>query len=269
LGELARRTDDDGIVTVTFTRDDKLNAINYEMLAVLEEAAHDLNELDHLRVLVITGEGRYFTSGRDIADVDAPLGLGTDGVVRDSTARRQYRTDGKQDFFDLLEVIEKPIVLAAQGPCLGIGVEMSASCDFRLASDRTFFGLPEVENLALIPGSGGISRLTRLIGPPWIKWMAMAGQRIDAQQALSIGYVQAVYPDAEFAASVQAFARHLVSLPREAMGLTKLAIGASTNTDLRTARDIDRLVQLSLFRSPEHRAKLDAFAARREGRSQG
>jgi enoyl-CoA hydratase len=269
MGELARRTDDDGIVTVTFTRDDKLNAINYEMLAVLEQAARDLNELDHLRVLVITAEGRYFTSGRDIADVDAPLGLGTDGQMHDSVARRQYRTDGKQDFFDFLEVIEKPIVLAAQGPCLGIGVEMSASCDFRLASDRAWFGLPEVENLALIPGSGGISRLTRLIGPPWIKWMAMAGQRIDAQQALSIGYVQAVYPDAEFAAEVQRFAQHLVSMPREAMGLTKLAIGASANSDLRTARDIDRLVQLSLFRSPEHRAKLDAFAARRESRTQG
>jgi enoyl-CoA hydratase len=269
MEELARRNDEDGVITVTFTRDEKLNAINYEMLAVLEQAAHDLDTQDHHRVLVITGEGRYFTSGRDIADVDTELGVGTDGVVRDSNVRRQYRTDGKQDFFDYLEVIEKPIVLAAQGPCLGIGVEMSASCDFRLASDAAWFGLPEVENLALIPGSGAISRLTRLIGQPWLKWMAMAGQRIDPEQALSMGYVQAVYPAADFPAEVQRFARHLVSLPREAMGLAKLAIGASANSDLRTARDIDRLVQLSLFRSPEHRAKLDEFAARRQARDGG
>jgi enoyl-CoA hydratase/carnithine racemase len=263
MKELAHRHDEDGVITVTFTREDKLNAVNYEMLDILEQAARDLETQDHHRVLVITAEGRYFTSGRDIADVAAELGRGTDGVVRDSNVRRQYRTNGRQDFFDYLEVIEKPIVLAAQAACLGIGVEMSASCDFRLASDAAWFALPEVENLALIPGSGAISRLTRLIGQPWIKWMAMAGQRIDAQQALSIGYVQAVYPAADFVAEVQRFARHLASLPREAMGLAKLAIGASVNTDLRTARDLDRLVQASLFRSPEHRAKLDAFAARR------
>jgi enoyl-CoA hydratase/carnithine racemase len=262
MGEDAYRHDEDGVVTVTFSRDAKLNAINYAILGVLQQAARDLATQDHLRVLVITAEGRYFTAGRDIAEVDVELGIGTDGVVWDSNIRRQYRTDGMHDFFDSLEVIEKPIVFAPQGPCLGMGVEMSASCDFRLASDATWFGLPEVENLALIPGSGGISRLTRLIGPSWIKWMAMAGQRIDAQQALAMGYVQAVYPADEFAVEVQKFARHLASMPREAMGLAKLTIGAAVHAEPRTARDIDRLAQLLLFRGAEHRQKLDAFAAR-------
>jgi enoyl-CoA hydratase len=262
MAQDARRQDEDGVVTVTLCRDAKLNAINWEMLEVLQGAAYDLATQDHLRVLVITAEGRYFTAGRDIAEVDVELGVGTDGVVRDSNIRRQYRTDAMHEFFDFLEVIEKPVVLAAQAGCLGMGVEMSASCDFRLASDLAWFGLPEVENLGLLPGSGGISRLTRVIGPSWVKWMAMAGQRIDARQALSIGYVQAVYPHADFAAEVQRFARHLVSLPREAMGLAKLTIGSAVHTDPRTARDIDRLAQLVLFRGSEHRQKLDDYAAR-------
>lgn len=261
MSEVVRRHDEGGVITVTFTREAKLNAVNLEMLEALEQAADDLYWRDEHKVLVITAEGRYFTAGRDMAEVDVGVDQAED-YVPDSHVRRTYRTVGKQDFFDFLETIEKPIVMAVQGPCMGIGVEMSASCDFRLASDEAWFSLPEVPNLALIPASGAISRLTRQIGQSWLKWMAMAGQRIDAQQALAIGYVQAVYPAATFADDVQAFARHLASLPGEAMGVAKLTINAAEHVDRRMARDLDRIVQTSLFRNPEHRAKLEAFANR-------
>ncbi len=213
MTEHVTRSDIDGVVTVTFRRDDKLNALTGAMLAELQQAAADLADDDSLRVLVITGEGRYFTSGLDIAELQVDIGRGTDGVVRGSTIRRQYRAQALHDFYDTLETIEKPIVLAAQGPCLGIGIELGSSCDFRLAADSAFFGLPEVANLAVIPGSGGISRLTRLVGPHWTKWLAMAGQTIDAEQARLIGFVHAVYPAETFADQAQAFARHLATLP--------------------------------------------------------
>jgi enoyl-CoA hydratase len=258
----ARREDADGVITVTFTRDDKLNALSPEMFEVIDGAVHDLAHRDDARVLVITAEGRYFTSGLDITSMSTHLGEGTDGVVRGSNIRRQYREEAHHDLFDELEQIEKPVVLAPQAPCFGVGVEMGVSCDFRLASDTATFALPEIANLAVMPGSGGVSRLTRLVGPHWARWMVIAGQTIDAHQALAMGLVHDVYPAAEFADRVQAFARHLASLPREAVGLAKVAIDVAATVDRGTAREFDRMAQTLLFSGDEFRDRVAGFARR-------
>lgn len=258
----ARRADADGVASVTFTRDEKLNAISGAMLDVLEQAVTDLEARDDLRVLLIGAEGRYFTAGMDVTTMGGDLGRDSDGVVRGATLRRQYRVGARHDLFDRMEAVEKPVVLAAQGPCVGLGVEFGASCDFRLASTRATFSLPEVANLAVIPGSGGISRLTRLIGPHWAKWLAMAGQTIDAPQALAIGLVHAVYPDDAFAAAARAFAVHLAALPPGALGLAKVAIDLSADVDRRTAREIDRLAQTTLMTATEYLDRVAAFNAR-------
>ena len=229
-----RRDDVEGVVTVTFTHDEKMNAVTPGMFEVLAEALRDLGDRDDLRVLVITGEGRYFTSGLDFASLRTNVGEGTDGAIRGSNIRRQYRAEANHDLFDEIEEVEKPVILAAQAHCFGVGVEMGVSCDFRFASETTTFRLPEVQNIAVLPGSGGISRLTRLVGPHWARWLAMAGEPVDAQQAVAIGLVHAVYPEAEFAERVQEFARRLAGMPREAMGLAKVAIDAAESIDRRT-----------------------------------
>jgi enoyl-CoA hydratase/carnithine racemase len=247
----ARRDDADGVITVTFTRDDKRNAIDAGMFELLGAAVADLADDPAQRVLVITAEGRFFTSGIDIA------GLGA--VAGGAAGRRQYRREAHHDLFDELEQIEKPVVLAAQGPCFGVGLEFGVSCDFRLASEAASFALPEVANLAVIPGSGGISRLTRIVGPHWARWLAMAGQVVGAEQALQIGLVHQVLPVDGFGDAVQAFARHLASLPPEALGLAKLAIDTAASVDRRTAREFDRLAQTTLFQSPDYLAKVQAF----------
>ena len=258
----ARREDSGGIITITFTRDAKLNAVTLPMLELLEQAGHDLANDDRHRVLLITAEGRYFTAGVDISTMDPDMGLGTDGVFRGSNMRRQYRRRALHDFFDFLETVEKPVVLAAQGSCLGVGIELAASCDFRLAAEGAKFGLPEISNLGVLPGSGGISRLTRIVGAPWAKWLAMACETVDAGQALALGLVQAVYPAAEFQTRARAFCERLASFPREAVGLAKLAIDAAEHGDRRTARDFDRLAQTLLLTGPEYRQKIDAFLSR-------
>jgi enoyl-CoA hydratase len=262
----ARREDADGIITVTFTRDEKLNAVTPEMFDVVTTAVNDLANDDDKRVLVLTGEGRYFTAGLDITTMRVNVGEGTDGIVRGSNLRRQYRHEAHHDLFDEIEQIEKPIVLAAQSHCFGVGVELGVSCDFRVASDTATFGLPELANLAVVPGSGGVSRLTRLVGPHWARWLVMAGQTVDAQQALGMGLVHAVYPASEFPERVRAFAAHLAGLPREAMGLAKVAIDVAAGVDRRTAREFDRVVQTVLFSSPEFRERVEAFTRRSRGR---
>ena len=258
----ARTEDAGGIITVTFTRDDKLNAISAEMYAVIEDALVALETIDEMRVLVIRAEGRYFTAGLDIHGLNTDLGRGTDGVVRGSNMRREYRKSARHDLLDRFESVEKPIILAAQGPCLGLGVEMGVSCDFRLAADTATFRVPEVANLSVLPGSGGISRLTRLVGPHWAKWLSMAGQSVTAEQALSMGLVHAVYPLADFDAAVTSFAESLAAQSREAIGLAKVAIDAAAEVDRRTAREIDRLAQTLLFQSPEYMERVNRFKSR-------
>jgi enoyl-CoA hydratase len=255
----ARREDVDGIVTVTFTRDTKRNAVTPKMFEVIYGAVRDLGDRDDLRVLVITGEGRFFTSGLDFASLRLNVGEGTDGIVRGSNMRRQYRAEAHHDLFDEIESIEKPIILAAQGACMGVGIEMGVSCDFRFAAEGATFSLPEVQNIATLPGSGGISRLTRLVGPHWARWLAMACETIDAQQALNIGLVHAVYPAETFQEQVQAFARKMAGLPREAVGLTKMAIDAAETVDRRTAREFDRMAQTLLFMSDDFKDKVSGF----------
>jgi enoyl-CoA hydratase len=260
----ARRDDVDGVVTVTFTRDEKMNAVTPEMFEVLSDALRDLGDRDDLRALVITGEGRYFTSGLDFASLRTNVGEGTDGTIRGSNIRRQYRAEAHHDLFDQIEEVEKPVILAAQAHCFGVGIEMGVSCDFRFASEATTFRLPEVPNLAVLPGSGGISRLTRIVGPHWARWLAMAGEPVDAHQAVSIGLVHAVYTEAEFAERVQAFAARLAAMPREALGLAKVTIDAAESIDRRTAREFDRMAQTLLFQSDDYRDKVNAFGKRRE-----
>jgi len=251
-----RRTDDAGVITVTFTRDEKLNAVSEAMLDGLRLAANDLDHDPAQRVLLITAEGRYFTAGVDIGELS---GSSASGVALRSNYRKLHT------LFDYFETIEKPVILAAQGPCLGIGVEMASSCDFRFGASSAHFGLPELVNLAVLPGSGGISRLTRLVGPHWSRWLALACENIDAAQALQIGFLHKVIPDDEFHTEVANFAHRLVQLSAEALGSGKLAIDAAADGDRVTARNVDRLVNTQLIQSAEHQARVAEFTSRSRG----
>jgi enoyl-CoA hydratase len=250
-----RRTQTDGVLTVTFTRDEKFNAVDDDMLDELRSAVADLGDRHDVRVLVITAEGRYFTAGIDVGR------FGGEREPSGVAVRRNYRR--LHVLLDEIEVIEKPVILAAQGPCLGLGVELGVSCDFRLAAERATFALPEIATLALIPGSGGISRLTRVVGPHWTRWLAMAGQSVDAEQAVNIGLAHQVLADEGFAEAVQAFAQGLARASGEALGLAKLAIEAAATADRRTSRDIDRIANTLLVLSDEHREAVEAFRNRR------
>ena len=163
---------------------------------------------------------------------------------------------------DELEAIEKPSVLAVHARCLGVGLEIGASCDFRLAAEGASFALPELPNLAVIPGSGGISRVTRLVGPHWGKWLAF-GEEVSAELALTMGLVHAVYPAESFRERVTAFARRLAALPTEASGIAKTAVDIAASVDRGIARDFDRYANTVLLTSAEHQAKLEAFKNRK------
>lgn len=239
-------TEDDGVLTVTLNRPEKLNAINLPMSHALDEATWRFGDREDLRVMVITGTGRYFCAGLDISDAGQQERREFEGETDTAVAARRKYRQRHHVLHNEFETIEKPIILAAQGPCLGLGLEMAASCDFRFCTPSTHFGLPEVGRLGVIAGSGGISRVTRLVGPHWSKWISMAGRNVDAEMAVRIGLVHEIYPEAEFMNRVGAFARELREVPVDAMGVAKLTIDICTAEDREKTRHIERLGVASL-----------------------
>ena len=252
-------TEREGILQVTLNRPEKLNAISDAMLDGLRAAVTRFAQERALRVMLIRASGRYFTAGMEVSnDLSPEVGASTlDG-------RHWYRTKFHQ-LFDELESIEKPVVVAHQGVCLGGGLELSLSCDFRLAAQSARYGLPEIE-IGALPGSGGISRLTRIVGPHWTRWLAMAGEQVSAEQALHIGFVHAVWPDAEFDAKVDAFCQKLAQRPYELLGLAKLSIELATDLDRAQARNVERIANSILFTGAEHKALLSAFVEKQKAR---
>jgi enoyl-CoA hydratase/carnithine racemase len=231
----------DGILTLTFTRPRFLNAINPAITAALWHAVDELGSRPGLRALVITGTGRFFSAGIDVKVGDTGRYPGPEASGFDW--RRAYRAHHR--LYDEIETVEKPVILAANGPCLGAGLELALSCDFRFCTPETYFSLPET-GLGVIPGSGGVSRLTRLVGTHWAKWIAMAGRPVTAEQALQIGLVHEVYTADEFGPAVSEFARSLSSLSAEALALAKLVIDMCDPMDREKARHAERLANTDL-----------------------
>jgi enoyl-CoA hydratase/carnithine racemase len=244
--------EDAGVVVATLNRPDKLNALNAEIYDGLTQAVHRFAASPEQRVFLIRATGRYFCAGADlIGGVPAPASGGTSHV------REWYRVamgPGMQRLYDEMETVEKPFVVAHQGPCVGGGLEMSLSCDFRLASTRAHYSFPEAR-IGCIPASGGVSRMTRLVGQHWAKWLILANETVPAEQALTIGLIHAVYAEAEFDARAMAFCRRLAAQPPEMAAMAKLTIELAGEASAGDARKIERLGQ-SVLQVGEEQARL-------------
>lgn len=247
----------DNILLVTFNRPNKLNALTFAMLDTLSELLTTFRKDPMLQVMLIRSTGKFYSTGLDISEGLAPE---TDSGI---DFRDWYRCR-IHTLFDEMEAIEKPIISAAQGPCLGGALEMALSCDFRLAATSASYGLPET-NIGALPGSGGTSRLTRLVGAAEAKWFIMAAQKVDAQRALRTGLVHEVYPDKDFDQASLKFAQHLAKLPSEVLGVAKLAIEMCQDMDRASARNLERIANTPLSQSQQHKDLVNAFLNRKKG----
>ncbi len=248
----------DNIIELVFDRPDKHNAIDRSMLDGLAEGIDRLATQPELRVMLIRANGKYFSSGADLAALDMPDLGGSPSRFRYEYRRGGYPVHG---IFDEMEMIEKPIVVAHQGPCLGGALEMSLSCDFRLAARSASYGLPEAA-MGLLPGSGGTSRLTRLIGPHWARWMIMAGRQFTAEQALAVGLVHEVLDDEGFSDAAIGFCRSLTRQPREMIAAAKLSIELAADLERAQGRNVERLCNSALIFGSEHRERINALRSR-------
>lgn len=242
--------EDGPILIATLNRPDKLNAVTGEMMALFEQALHRFRDTPELKVMLVRATGRYFCSGVDLKGGDGGRAPVSGSAIREN---HRLRVHGVQRIYDEMEAIEKPIVVAHHATCVGGGLELSLSCDVRLAARSAGYSFPE-GLFGVLPASNGVSRLTRLCGPHWARWLIMANRKVDAERALLIGLVHEVFPDETFEDEVMAFCRHLAQQNPEQMGTAKLAIELSSEVGRASARDVERLANSALMQSPDYLA---------------
>ncbi len=243
------------ILIATLNRPEKLNALTGQTMALFEEALHRFRDSADLKVLLIRATGRYFCAGADLRDrSDEPLEPARSGVeIRE---KHRLRLHGMHRIYDEMEHVEKPIVVAHQGPCVGGGLELSLSCDFRLAAKSASYAFPEGK-MGVLPASNGVSRLARIIGTHWTRYLIMANLPADADRAYVMGLVHEVFPDETFEEEVMKFCRHLAEQHGEQMGTAKIAIELAHDLGLDQARHVERMANSALMLNPDYLAGIE------------
>jgi enoyl-CoA hydratase len=208
--EILKLNVEERIAVVTISRPQALNALNTRFFQEMDQMAADIRSRNDVGVMVITGEGKAFVAGADIAEM----------VDMNSAQASEFSRTG-QNTFRSLELLEIPVIAAINGFALGGGCELTQACDIRIASSNAKFGQPEV-NLGLIPGYAGTQRLARLVGLGNALHLLLTGDMITADEALRIGLVQKVVEPDQLMTEVMALAKKIASKGPKAVRLVKM-----------------------------------------------
>lgn len=199
----------EGIAVVTISRPQALNALNSQFFREMDEWVAEVGARDDVKVLIITGEGKAFAAGADIAEMA--------GKTQDQGAH--FSRLGQKTFRSL-ELLPQPVIAAVNGFALGGGCELALACDIRIASLKAKFGQPEV-NLGVIPGYGATQRLPRLVGLGNALFLLLAGELVGAEEALRLGLVQKIVEPDELMTAARGLAKLIASKGPQAVKLVK------------------------------------------------
>lgn len=241
-----------GIATLTLNRPKVLNAINYDLLeeldALLDKAAAD----DSLRVLILTGNGKAFAAGADIAQQA--------GMDPEEAAKWGQYGSG---IFRKLELFPLPTIAAVNGYALGGGCEMAMACDLILAGEKAKFGQPET-GLGITPGFSGTQRLLRRVGVSKAKELIYTGRMIDASEALALGLADHVYPDDQLQKEALTMAEKIAGNAPAAVRYAKCAINEGAQTDIDAAIAIENKWFSKCFATADQKEGMQAFLEKRK-----
>jgi enoyl-CoA hydratase/carnithine racemase len=254
MGEFVRVEIEQAIATIRLDRP-PMNALNAQVQAELAAAAAEVGDHEQVRAVVIYGGEKVFAAGADIKEM-------ADASYADmaATSRRL------QASFTSIARIGKPVVAAITGYALGGGLELALCADFRVAGENAKVGQPEIL-LGVIPGAGGTQRLPRLIGPAKAKDIVFTGRFVGAAEALAIGLVDKVVPDADvYQAATELVARYAHG-PAIALRAAKQAIDEGLEADLGTGLEIERLHFAGLFATEDQRTGMRSFVENGPGKA--
>lgn len=241
----------EGIAIITISRPQALNALNSLFFDELDALLDELNT-PLVKAVVITGEGKSFVAGADIAEM----------AQMNAEQGEAFSRKGQQ-VFNKMERFPVPVIAAINGFALGGGCELAAACDIRLASEKAKFGQPEV-NLGLIPGYSGTQRLPRLLGKGSANYLLMSGEMITAHEALQINFVQKVYPPDELLPQAKKLAKTIASKGTEAVKRLKKTVMQGMELPFLEAEDVEAKNFGSCFGTPETTEGISAFLNKRK-----
>jgi len=251
----------DGVGRITLARPDVLNSMNTAMARELQATLDEAAGAADVRALLLTGEGRAFCAGQDLAEVVPPDG--SKGPELSTVLDQNYNPIVRR-----LAALEKPIICAVNGVAAGAGANLALACDIVLAATSASF-IQAFVNIGLIPDSGGTYFLPRLVGLPRAKALMMLGDRISAEQALAFGMIWAVHEPDRLMPEADALAARLAAMPTRALGLIKRATNAALDCDLDAQLDRERDLQVLAGESRDYAEGVKAFQEKRKPRFLG
>ncbi|QFU17043.1 enoyl-CoA hydratase-related protein [Microvirga thermotolerans] len=256
-----RVTTDGPVATVALARPDKLNALNATKHAELRDTLARFAEDDAIRVVVLTGEGRAFSSGQDL----------TEDLPRDEQGRIDLGPPLARDYNPLvLRLADYPklTIAALNGPAVGASMNIALACDIVVAA-RSAYLQEAFSRIALIPDAGGTWILPRLVGPKRALALMLTAEPISAEEAKAMGLVFKVFDDATFRQDVAAFAASLAQGPGLAYRLTKRAVSESLGNDLATQLGLEAELQREAGFSRDFMEGIVAFREKRAPKFEG
>lgn len=246
------------VALVTLDRPDQLNAINRDIVAGLDRAVGEVERDPGLRAVVLTGAGRAFCAGADIAMMQ---------TLDSAHAFAAYLAE-LGGVLDRIERLACPVIGALNGMAFGGGLELALTCDLRIMAEGASVGVPEIR-IGVLPGGGGTQRLPRLVPTAIAAEMILSGAPLPAADALRIGLVNALAPAAEVVDVALAKAAALAELPTAALAAGKLLVRAAAATDLANGLELERRIVTDLFDSADRVEGMGAFLEKRAARFHG
>lgn len=241
----------ENIAYVTINRPKAMNALNMDVLSELYDAFTKIEADAEVKAVILTGEGKAFVAGADIAQMHQLTAL----------EGRQMMIMGHK-VMNLIENIEKPVIAAVNGFALGGGCELAMACDIRIASEKAKFGQPEV-GLGIIPGFGGTQRLARLVGKGMAKYLIMTAEIIPAAEAYRIGLVEKTAAPEELMETAEAVAKTIASKAPIAVATAKTAINNGYDMDMKSASKFEIETFTAAFGSEDKTEGMAAFLEKR------
>jgi 2-(1,2-epoxy-1,2-dihydrophenyl)acetyl-CoA isomerase len=246
---------DQGIARLTFNRPDRLNSFTEAMHAEVRDALARVRSDTMVRTLLVTGAGRGFCAGQDLAD--RSVAPGAEPVDIGDSIERNYKP-----LVLSLRALPMPVVCAVNGVAAGAGANIALACDIVIAARSASF-IQAFARIGLLPDAGGTYFLPRLVGSARAMGLALLGDKLSAEDAERWGLIWKCVEDAELAEAVEVMLRHFASAPTRGLAATKHALQLSAGNTLEQQLDIERDRQRELGRSDDYREGVAAFSSKR------